>query len=181
MGLDIQKDTGVRLNTKDLYTAAEVKAVRQLLLKEQQGLCALSKIKVALQDTHCDHAHDDLQLVRGVLHRHANMTLGKLEGLWNRYLSHWYPHDFPTFLRQSADYLEKPQDNRFRHPGWLKRLKVSYNRLNAFQQNSVLVGLGYPKGSNPSQRKALFNSICLDRNNGYDLIKVEINKVKEIS
>lgn len=162
--------------TKDLFTAAEVKEVRQLLLKEQQGLCALSKIKVTLADTHCDHAHDDLQLVRGALHRHSNLTLGKLEGLWNRYLAHWYPHDLPTFLRQAADYLDRPVDTRFRHPGWMKRLKVLYNKLNAAQQNTVLIELGYTRGSNPKQRKDLFAKAVLDRSLGYNLILKVLTK-----
>ena len=162
--------------TKDLYTAAEVKQVRQLLLKEQQGLCALSKIKVTLADTHCDHAHDDMQLVRGALHRHANLTLGKLEGLWNRYLAHWYPHNLQTFLRQAADYLDRPVDTRWRHPGWHKKVKIAFNKLTALQQNNVLVNLGYDKGSNPKNRKDLFAKAVLDRNLGYNTILLVLTK-----
>lgn len=155
---------------QDLYTASDVAKVRALLLKEQQGKCALSKLEVKLLDTHCDHAHDDLQLVRGVLHRHANLTLGKVEGLWNRYLAHWYPHDLQTFLRQAADYLDRPTDTRWRHPGWIKKMKVCFNRLNALQQNKVLIELGYTRGSNPKQRKEIFAKAVLNRDLGYNLI-----------
>lgn len=164
--------------TKDLYTAAEVKAVRQLLLKEQEGLCALSKIKVTLADTHCDHAHDDMQLVRGALHRHSNLTLGKLEGLWNRYLAHWYPHNLQTFLRQAADYLDRPVDTRWRHPGWHKKLKVAYNKLTAKQQDLVLASLGCTIScTNATTRKKELGKLLKDRNLGYNAIKEAINKV----
>jgi len=166
----------VSKDTQDLFTAADVAKVRALLLKEQQGLCALSKLKVNLSDTHCDHAHDDLQLVRGALHRHANLTLGKVEGLWNRYLAHWYPHDLQTFLRQAADYLDKPVDTRWRHPGWIKKLKVLFNKLTAGQQNAVLEALGYSKGINPKQRKEIFAEAVLNRDLGYNAISTVLKK-----
>ena len=112
------------MTTQDLYTPEDIRKVRQILLKEQQNKCLLTGLPITLSDSHTDHAHDSEQLVRGALHRHANMTLGKLENLWTRYLAFWYPHDLPTFLRQAADYLERKKDTRFRHSGWQKKLLV---------------------------------------------------------
>lgn len=161
--------------TIDLYTQADTKRIRQLLYEEQQGLCALTKLPVEFSSTHTDHAHDSEQLVRGVLHKAANMSLGKIENIAVRYL-YWYPYTLPEFLRQVADYLEKEKDTRYRHVDWQKRVRVMYNKLNAQQQNNVLITLGSTRGSNPKNRKELFAKVVLDRNLGYNVIVETIEK-----
>ena len=161
--------------TVDLYTKADIKRIRQLLYKEQNGLCALTKLPVEFSSTHTDHAHDSEQLVRGALHKAANMALGKVENIAVRYL-YWYPYTLPEFLRQVADYLEREQDTRFRHTDWQKRVKTMFNKLNAQQQNNVLITLGSTKGANPKQRKELFAKVVLDRDIGYNVIVETIEK-----
>lgn len=161
--------------TVDLYTQADIKRIRQLLYKEQNGLCALTKLPVEFSSTHTDHAHDSEQLVRGVLHKAANMSLGKIENIATRYL-YWYPYTLPEFLRQVADYLECEQDTRFRHVNWMKLVKTRFNKLNAQQQNNVLIALGSTKGTNPKNRKELFAKVVLDRNRGYNVIVETIEK-----
>ena len=161
--------------TQDLYTQADIKRIRQLLYEEQQGLCALTKLPVEFSSTHTDYAHDSEQLVRGVLHRAANMSLGKIENIAVRYL-YWYPYTLPEFLRQVADYLEKEKDTRYRHVDWQKRVRVMYNKLNAQQQNKVLTVLGSIEGGNVKSRKELFAKVVLDRNLGYNVIVETIEK-----
>lgn len=157
--------------TTDLYTAADVKRVKTLLHEEQQGRCALSGVAVALSDCHTDHAHDDEQLVRGALYKQSNMALGKLEGLWTRYLAYWYPGTLPDFLRQAADYLERPKDTRFRHVGWIKKINTEFNKLKESSKDAVLQSLCQPKGSNAKQRKELFRKSVLSRQFGYEFLK----------
>ena len=164
--------------TVDLYTQADIKRIRQLLYKEQNGLCALTKLPVEFSDVHLDHNHDSEQLVRGVLHKAANMSLGKIENIATRYL-YWYPYTLPEFLRQVADYLEHEQDTRFRHVNWMKLVKTRFNKLNAQQQNNVLIALGSTKGTNPKLRKELFAKVVLDRNLGYNVIVETIEKETE--
>ena len=164
--------------TEDLYTAEDVKRVRTLLYKEQQGRCALSGVAVDIKDLHCDHNHNSEQLVRGALHKQANMALGKLEGLWTRYLSYWYPSTLPEFLKASAAYLERSEatpDRRFRHNGWLKKVKVWFNKLPAKKMDEVLVQLGSSPGKNLVERKALFAKVVLDRSLGFSVILGAIN------
>lgn len=161
--------------TVDLYTQADIKRIRQLLYNEQNGLCALTKLPVEFTSTHTDHNHDSEQLVRGVLHKAANMSLGKIENIATRYL-YWYPYTLPEFLRQVADYLEHEQDTRFRHVNWMKLVKTRFNKLNAQQQNNVLIALGSTKGTNPKLRKELFAKVVLDRNMGYNVILETIEK-----
>ena len=161
--------------TIDLYTQADIKRIRQLLYEEQQGLCELTKLPVEFKDVHLDHAHDSEQLVRGVLHKAANMSLGKIENIAVRYL-YWYPYTLPEFLRQVADYLEKEKDTRYRHVDWQKRVRVMYNKLNAKQQNKVLTVLGSIEGGNIKSRKELFAKVVLDRNLGYNVIVETIEK-----
>lgn len=167
--------------TEDLYTVKDVQRVRELLLKEQNGLDLITNLIIPQKSACLDHVHNDEQLVRGVLHRQSNAVLGKLEGVWTRYLSYWYPHDLPTFLRQAADYLENTErnpDKRYRHPNWIKKLKTMFNALNASQQNKVLEKLGVPQGSNPSKRKEIFAKVILDREKGFEYIRGVIDTVK---
>lgn len=165
--------------TKDLYTHDDVEQVRALLYKEQQGKCALSGVAVALKDCHCDHRHNNEQLVRGVLYKQSNMVLGKLEGLWTRYLAYWYPGTLPEFLRASAAYIERTEanpDTRFRHPGWMKFCRTQFNKLPAKRMDEVLEELGSTPGKNLVERKAKFAKVVLDRNLGYNTILNAIKK-----
>ena len=155
----------------DLYTAADVKKVKALLYDEQGGKCALSGVAVKLSDCHTDHAHDEEQLVRGTLYKQSNMGLGKLEGLWTRYLAYWYPGTLSDFLRQAAEYLERPKDTRFRHNGWIKKIGTEFNKLKEPSKDAVLQALGQPKGSNAKQRKELFRKSVLSRQFGYEFLK----------
>jgi hypothetical protein len=164
--------------TQDLYTAADVKKVKELLYEEQQGKCALTFTDVALKDCHTDHAHDSEQLVRGALYKQSNMGLGKLEGLWTRYLAYWYPGTLSEFLRQAADYLEREPDTRWRHSGWIKRCTTEFNKLKEPSKDSVLIALDQPKGSNSKQRKELFRKAVLTRKHGYDKIRNLIERQK---
>lgn len=156
--------------TEDLYTVADVKRVREILTKEQDNCCAITGLPIQIKQHCLDHNHDNTQHVRGVAHRQANAALGKIENLYVRYLSYWYPDTLSTFLRQCADYLEKEPDTRYRHNGWIKVVKVRFNKLKASQQDEVLVALGSQKGNNLKDRKEKFAKIVLDRSLGYDKI-----------
>lgn len=165
--------------TQDLHSAKDVKTVREVLLKEQNGLDLLTNIPIPDNSAVLDHCHDDEQLVRGVLHRQCNVVLGKIENLWTRYLSYWYPYNLQTFLRQAADYLDKKQDTRFRHPDFQKKLKIWYNKLTAKQQNDVLKALGKNEGVNLNQRREMFSKLVLDKKLSFCYIRDVINQVKE--
>ena len=165
--------------TEDLYSASDVKRVRELLLKEQGGLDLLTKIEIPCKMAVLDHKHDINQFVRGVLHRQCNVVLGKIENLWSRYLSYWYPYNLQTFLRQVADYLDREEDKRFRHPNFQKKLKTIFNGLSAKQQNYVLSSFINTVGNNATARKQLFSKIVLDKSNGYARIVAVINQAKE--
>lgn len=165
--------------TRDLYTAKETSEVRKLLYQEQSGYCALSNIAVELKDCHTDHVHDATQLVRGALYKQSNMCLGKIENLSVRYLNHWYPGTLPQFLRQAADYLEKPQDNRWRHTGWIKKVNTLFNQLKEPRKDFILRHLGLAVGSNSMQRKSLFRVAVLSRRYTFNELMIILEKEKE--
>lgn len=164
--------------TEDLYTAKDVERVRKFLTEEQNNCCAITSIELAPKQHCLDHAHDENQFVRGVAHRQANSALGKLEGVYTRYLSYWYPGKLSDFLRQCAAYLEQPHDERFRHNGWIKKAKTMFNALNEKQKDQVLKELGYDTGSNGKQRKEIFAKLVLDRSLGYDTIRKTIKEAQ---
>ena len=164
--------------TIDLYTQADIKRVREELLKEQNNKDILTGLDIPSGKQVCDHAHDSDNYVRGVIHRNTNSALGRIENVWTRDLSWWYDKDLPTFLRQCSDYLERKKDTRYRHNSWIRTVKVQFNKLSASQQNEVLKTLGSITGSNPKTRKELFAKVVMDRSLGYDVILSTIKDIK---
>ena len=154
----------------NLYTAADVAKIRVQLLEEQKGLDALTGLPITLKESVTDHNHST-QYVRGVLHRQSNAVLGKIENLWHRYLGWWYNGSLSDFLRQSADYLEKPDNTNYVHPAWIKRVTIDFSKLPAGIQNKVLAELETKHGSNAIERKKLFNKALLSRKYSYETIK----------
>lgn len=170
----------MKTEPEDLYTASDVKAVRELLIKEQDQLCAMTGVPTAIKDFHLDHAHDNEQLVRGALHKQSNMMLGKIENLAVRYLNYWYPHGLPYFLRATADYLEKQHDTRWRHNGWIKRVNIMFNKLTEPNKKKVLTELGVEtKANNAAERKKLFQAAVLSRKYGYNHLRLVIQKYQQ--
>ena len=168
------------MTTEDLYNTKDTTRIRELLLKEQQGNCACTDLEIPPKTACLDHIHNSECFVRGVLHRQVNSYIGKCENNYVRMIKWWYPGTLPDLLRQIADYLEDTENkSEYRHPSWIKSLKVSYNKLSASQQNKVLLSLGSIEGSNPAKRKELFSKIVLDRSKGFVYIADVINQVKE--
>lgn len=170
------------LSPKELFDVKDVKVVRELLLKEQKKLCALSKIPIPDKQAVLDHDHKT-QRVRGVLHRQANACLGKIENLYVRYLSYWYPHSLQEFLRKSADYLDdnlghKPTGGWY-HPGWIKRVCTDFNSLKESGKIKVLESMNVDKGSNAIQRKMHFRKALLTKRYTYATIATLIKTQKD--
>lgn len=63
---------------------AQIKAVREQMLKNQGGKCALTGLPLAPDKAVLDHCHKTGH-VRGVIHRGVNSLLGKLENNMARY------------------------------------------------------------------------------------------------
>ena len=164
--------------TIDLYNATDVKKVREALTEEQGNIDALTKLPIESKQHCLDHNHDTMK-VRAVLARQSNAALGKIENIWTRYLSYWYPHDLPTFLEQSAEYLRKPDDDRWNHPHWIKKVNTLFNKLNESTKDKVLNALGCDKCKNATERKKAFQSAILTKQFSYDTLCDFINNAKE--
>ena len=95
-----------------------------------------------------------------------------------RYLSYWYSGSLPEFLRQAADYLERGDDERYIHPGFLKKLNSMYNTLNEAGKKDVLQCMNQPQGNNATERKALFRKALLSKKFTYEDTRNLINKTK---
>lgn len=160
--------------TIDLYNPKDVQKVRDKLLIEQNGKCKITGLDLDAKQACLDHAHDENQYVRGVAHRQANAALGKVENLFVRYLSWWYPGDLATFLRQCASYIESEVDSRYRHPGWLKALQSRFNALPEPAKERVLQKM-QTTGKNGTMRKAAFRKALLTRNFDYVTVLGWIN------
>lgn len=168
------------MTTEDLYNTKDTTRIRELLLKEQEGTCACTGLKIPPKTACLDHIHNEDCYVRGVLHRQVNSYIGKCENNYVRMIKWWYPGNISDLLREIADYLEETKDNsEYRHPAWIKTLKVSFNKLSSSQMKQVLQHFNKPEGNNLAERKKIFNEIVLDRNYGYDIIRNVINQVKE--
>ncbi len=158
-----------------LYTTADVKRIREKLLKDQNQIDPITGFVIPEKQAVLDHCHDS-QYVRAVLHRQSNAVLGKIENMWMRYLSWWYVGTLPEFLRGCADYLEKQHDQVYLHPSFLKHLQVQFNKLNEKSKQRVLEGLGSDVGTNTKQRKELFRKKLLEKQHTFDQVLELIEK-----
>ncbi len=166
--------------TIDLYTPADVAKVRAILLKEQGGKCLVLGEIPKDRTFVLDHAHDEEQLVRGVLERELNAVVGVIENAYKRHLRYWLPTPLPDVLRRIAGYLEASGgvSKGYRHTGWIKKLQTKFNTLKSTQQDNVLVALGQHKGKNLVERKKLFLKAIKTKQFGYDIIRSIINEQK---
>jgi len=165
--------------TKDLYNPKDVKETREILATEQDNLDSITGIPLSQGRAVLDHAHDDEQLVRGVLLHEVNSFVGKLENAHKRHINYWLKdRTLAQLLRQVANYLEKPKDLRYRHNGWIKKINTWFNALSESQKKFVLRELGQPEGSNVKERKALFQKSLLTKQFSFDTIRTIINTAK---
>jgi hypothetical protein len=164
--------------TRDLYSTKDVAEVRKHLLAEQEGCDKLTGLPIPDGQAVLDHSHLT-QFTRGVLHRQSNAALGKLEGVWTRYLSYWYPGTLADFLRQAADYIDQPDDKRYVHPGWLKRVTTDFRACTAAQQCCILDDMGLPDGKNSKERLELFSKHVKQKKLSYEQIKEIIKRSKD--
>lgn len=169
--------------TVDLYTTTDLAKVREILLKEQDGQCAALGVQIRPNRTPVlDHKHDDEQLVRAVLERENNAFIGVVENAHKRFFAYWLDLPLHEILRRTADYLESCEtspETRWRHVGWMSKVKVFFNRLTAQQMDSVLLSIGSTKGKNLAERKKLFAKQVLRRDLGYTKILEAINQQRK--
>jgi hypothetical protein len=165
-------------HSKELYTPAEVKVVREQLLLEQNGKDKLTGLQLNPKDSVTDHNHKT-HFVRGILHRQSNAVLGKIENMWTRYLKYWYNGTLSDFLRKAADYLELPDDKRFVHPGWLKAMVTKFRALTEKEKADVLSGMGKTDKKNSALRIQEFKTALNSRQ--FTLTQMEhlFQKVKD--
>ncbi len=156
--------------TEDLYTANDVKRVREKLYKEQGGLCKLSNFPITPKEAVLDHVHNDEQYVRGVLHRQCNQMEGRFSNAWKRYMAWWYPGKPSDFLRLLATYLDEDVPADYRHNAWIKKIHTLFNSLTEGQKESVLKQLNRT-GSNGKQRKEEFKKAVLSRDYSYGYLR----------
>lgn len=159
------------VDTTDLYNAKEISAVRALLTKEQNGLSALTGLPLTTPVTdHC-HTAENHQLVRAVINSKENVALGRIEGLYARYIGYWYEGTYPEFLRLVADYIERGVDRRYRHSMWIAKINTMFFKLSTAKQDELLVKLGQPKGKNQKDRKKYLQRVILSKNFGYTALR----------
>lgn len=168
---------------KSLFNIKDVADARAKLLKEQNGFDALTRLPLDPKDAVLDHNHDT-DTVRGAIHRQANAALGKIENLYKRYLSYWYPGTFREFLDKAADYIERDGghvDPTLYHPSWIKRAQRAFCKQPAMTQNEILIDMGIQKGSlprNAEARKKAFRSILLKNRLDYATMWEILNRRK---
>lgn len=145
--------------TRDLYSVTDIQEIRQLLAKEQGNKDMLTGTSLEGRRAVLDHNHDDEQLVRGVLSHEVNAFIGKVENAYKRHIKYWLDMPLEELLDLSSKFIHKTKhypDYRFRHNGWIKKIKTKFNSLNAKQKQEVLEKLGLSTGNNDLVRKKLF-------------------------
>ena len=128
---------------------SEIKEIRDKILKEQNGICPICKTKIKEGEAVLDHKHktknekigeNGAGLIRGVLCQRCNSVEGMLFRKFQR--MGIYLKDFPQFLRNLADYLERekyPYIHPKEAPKTSKLGKRAFNKLQKFYSKK------YPK------------------------------------
>jgi len=165
-----------KIETQDLFTAKDIADIRSLLTKEQNSASAMTGLP--LTNACLDHLHDDEQLVRAVINSKENVALGRIEGLYARYVGYWYEGTYPEFLRLIADYIERGVDRRYRHNGWLAKVTTKFCALKESSKDSVLIELGSTCGKNALERKKNFSKALMTRKFSYNQIMDLIKKFR---
>ena len=163
--------------TQDLYTPNDIKKVREQLAKEQDYKDLITGTELRGARPVADHAHDSDQYVRGVLLHTTNAFVGVIENAYKRHISWWLDDiTLPELLRNTAEYLERPPDKRFRHNGWIRVVQIAFNKASAKQQNAILEALGSKQGGNLAERRKLLKKAIMQREKGCDEIMKIIRK-----
>ena len=166
--------------TQDLYTPNDIKKVREQLAKEQDYKDLITGTDLEGSRPVLDHAHDSDQYVRGVLLHTTNAFVGVVENAYKRHISWWLDDmTLAELLRNTAEYLERPPDKRFRHNGWIRVVQIAFNKASAKQQNAILEALGSKQGSNLAERRKLLKKAIMQREKGHEEIMKIIRKETE--
>lgn len=166
------------MNKEHLYSPADVKRIREKLLKDQKGIDPITKQIIPDKQAVLDHDHVT-QNCRATLERNTNAFEGLVFNAYKRCLSWQTDKTLPEILRNLADYLETDYSHNPYHVGFIKALKVQFNKLSEKQKDAVLVSLGSEKKANSVQRKAQFAKLIMTRQYTYEQLIKEINNAKE--
>lgn len=164
-------------NPEHLYNPKDTARVREKLLKEQKGSCLITKKPIPKGKAALDHNHKT-QFVRGVLHTHSNVMLGKIENAWDRYMVWWCPVSLPEFLRGTADFLDREQPKDYVHPMFVKRLEIEFKKLKEPKKNMLLSEYSDVTCSNATDRLKAFKKLVLKRDKSFEYWQKEIDKYK---
>jgi len=122
--------------------SGDLSKIRQELYDAQSGVCPILKQNFPIESFVVDHQHrlnksqkigeDGAGLIRGAIQRHANALEGKIVNNWRRNGMDKFDISLPDFLRNLADYLERPNTDIVHPtelPGQPKIKKSNYNKL----------------------------------------------------
>ena len=136
-----EKHTEQCTNYRQLKSS-EIQEVRNEILSEQNGLCALTGVKITPETGYSlDHQHmtlkenigeDGAGLIRGVLTRAANVLEGKIWNNMSRYLQPESVQDRIDFLESLVEYYKKenyPMVHPNEKPKERSISKRQYNKL----------------------------------------------------
>jgi len=167
------------MSSKSLFNPKDFREYREYILKEQGGKDALKNLPLDSSDAVLDHNHKT-EVVRGAIHRQVNAALGKIENIWTRYLSTWYPGTLTDFLESARIYIDSDgfiQNNTVYHPNWIKRCVRDFKKLDAKSQKEVLtrtIEIPFDMPSNAENRARLFRSAILQERKEYLLVKLKL-------
>lgn len=169
------------MSKKSLFNPKDVGEYREYMLKEQGGKDALTNLPLDAKDAVLDHNHET-EVVRGAIHRQVNAALGKIENIWKRYLSTWYPGTLTDFLENARIYIDSDgfvQNNTVYHPNWIKRCVRDFKKLDASSQRKLLTDIiesPFEMPTNAEGRTKLFRSAILKHRMDYLLVKLKLEK-----
>lgn len=163
------------IEPEHLYNPKDTTRVRELLLSKQKGRDLITGKTIPKGKAALDHNHKT-QYVRGVLHTHSNVMLGKIENAWDRYMVWWCPISLPEFLRGTADFLEREQPEDYVHPMFIKRLEIEFKKLKEPKKNELINKYSDVVCSNATDRLKVFKKLIHKRDKSFHSWLKELDK-----
>ena len=161
---------------EDIFTADQLKKVREERLQQNQNICEMTFREIPKGVAVFDHAHDSQQLLRGVVHRQANLFLGKIENSWTRYMGWWFNGTLSEALRLIANYLER-DSLPYRHPHWKAKVMARFRSLKSAEKDEVLTKLGFNRKFTNNRERDRHIELLFRNKIGFDFIDSVITEV----
>lgn len=137
---------------KDRIKSTGIKEYRQ---QNKPDFCPILGIPLAEEDAVLDHDHKTGR-VRGVMHRQANVLVGKIENQYRRYMGKIQGLDLASVLENVAAWVQDDYSHMPLHPKGVRSVISKFRNMPKLDQVSFLESVNVDPAGNAKERVKKF-------------------------